>query len=233
MAPNILELLLNEDTQKYLIDMGYDKELLEDMIEEVKKLKQTKKKNNEKSRYWAFIYYEESPIKDYRKYLSEYGARAIISPWHDKDINELTGELKKKHKHIILCYEGPTTRNQVNELIEPFNAPIPIPQVNIKGAIRYLTHANNPEKHQYDKNDIELVGYETLEEVIDLTNEDIKEIWLKLKELVNIEKIKEYSDIVDWFLENGYILEFDYVINHTISVKSYIDSARNKELRKK
>lgn len=190
--------------------------------------------STKKSRYWAFIYYEESPIKDYKQWFMEHGSIAIISPWHDKDINETTGEIKKKHKHIILVYEGPTTYNQVKQITNEFNSPIPIPQINIKGAVRYLTHANNPEKFQYDKNDIELIGLSSLQEVIDLTKEDIEKIWQDIYKVMKEKKIYEYSDLVDYYLKSGLITEFDYVISHTLAINTYIISKRNKkELRKK
>ncbi len=184
------------------------------------------KDNREKRRYWAFIYYPESPIKDYKTYLQEHGATRIISPWHDEDINELTGEQKKKHKHIILVYDGPQTRKAVETLIEPFNSPIPIPQVSIRGAVRYLTHANNPEKKQYRIEDIELVGLKSIEEVIDLSAEEVAVIWRWIKETCTNENITEYSILVDYTLDHGFIQEFNYCINHTLPVNAYLTSKR-------
>lgn len=181
-----------------------------------------------KSRYWAFIYYPESPIKDYKTYLIEHGARAVISPWHDQDINELDDEIKKKHKHIILVYDGPQTEHAVKEFIKAFNSPIPIPQVSFKGAIKYLTHSNNPEKAQYKVEDIELVGYDSLSDIFEITEEDIRRIWTDIKQRTE-EGILEYSDICDFYLVGGYIQEFSYVVNHTIPVGKYLDSKRHKQ----
>lgn len=181
-----------------------------------------------KSRYWAFIYYPESPIKDYKTYLIEHGARAVISPWHDQDINELDDEIKKKHKHIILCYESPTTESAVKDLIKEFKSPIPIPQVNFKAAVKYLTHSNNPEKAQYKVDDIELVGYDSLSDIFEITEEDIRRIWTDIKKRTE-EGILEYSDICDFYLVGGYIQEFSYVVNHTIPVGKYLDSKRHKQ----
>lgn len=185
-------------------------------------------KENVKSRYWAFIYYEESKIKDYGKYFQEHGAIAIVSPWHDQDINELTGEHKKKHKHILLIYNNTTTYNQVKKITDDFGSPIPIPQINIKGAIKYLTHDNNPEKVRYNRDDIELFGINSLSEIIDLTKEDISKIWHDIIILVQDKKIIEYYDLVNYYMKEGYILEFDYIINHTISINAYLTSKRNK-----
>lgn len=185
----------------------------------------------EKSRYWAFIYYENSPIKDPKEYLIEIGARALISPWHDRDINEDTGELKKKHKHIILVYEGPTAQRPVKRITDKFKSPIPIAQVNLKGAVLYLTHTNNPEKAQYKQSDIELVGYDTLQEVIDLTASAERSLITTIMKDVKQNNISEYWDLVNFYGKQGLIYEFDYIVNHTMLWTKLLDSKRNKEIQ--
>lgn len=185
----------------------------------------------EKSRYWAFIYYEDSPIKNPKEYLIKIGARALISPWHDQDINEDTGELKKKHKHIILVYEGPTALKPVKRISDKFNSPIPIAQVNLKGAVLYLTHTNNPEKAQYKQTDIELVGYDTLQEVIDLTASAERSLITTIMKDVKERNISEYWDLVNFYRKQGLIYEFDYIVNHTMLWTKLLDSKRNKELQ--
>lgn len=187
------------------------------------------KDSREKSRYWAFIYYEESPIKNPKEYFIEKGARAVISPWHDKDVNEDTGEIKKKHKHIILIYDGPQTRGPVERITEDFNSPMPIPQVSLKGAVLYLTHSNNPEKYQYNQSEIELVGFDSLQDLIDLTAETERQIIMSFMRWVEDNKIYEYWDCLKYYGESGLILEFQYLSNHTILVCSLLNSIRNKK----
>ena len=188
-------------------------------------------KEIEKSRYWAFIYYEDSPIKNPKEKLIELGARALISPWHDQDINEDTGELKKKHKHIILVYEGPTAERPVKKITDIFNSPRPIRQVNLKGAVLYLTHTNNPEKAQYKQTDIELVGYDTLQEVIDLTASAERSLITTIMKDLKINNISEYWDLVNYYGKQGLIYEFDYIVNHTMFWTKLLDSKRNKEIQ--
>ena len=65
---------------------------------------------NVKKRNWAFVLYPESAPKDWKEQLSKTGLEGAISPLHDKDVNP-TGEPKKAHYHIIICYPGPTTFN--------------------------------------------------------------------------------------------------------------------------
>lgn len=181
-----------------------------------------------KSRYWASIIYEDSCPENYKDILSNLGLQCVISPWHDKDINEGTGELKKKHKHVLYIFDGPTTYNKVSKLVTVLNGTIPIIQASSKGAIAYWTHKNNPEKAQYDVKDMELVNIESLNDVIDLTEEDIRKIWNHIYTLVNKNNVLEAADILDYYLLNGLIVEFKYVRSNFASIKAYCDCKRNK-----
>lgn len=53
----------------------------------------------ERSNKWAFIFYKESAPTNYLQVLEELHVPFILSPWHNQDINNETGELKKSHKH--------------------------------------------------------------------------------------------------------------------------------------
>ena len=53
----------------------------------------------QRSNKWAFLFYKESAPEDYLEILEGLHIPFILSPWHDKDVNRKTGELKKAHKH--------------------------------------------------------------------------------------------------------------------------------------
>lgn len=181
-----------------------------------------------KSRYWASILYEDSAPKNYKDILSNLGLQCVISPWHDRDVNEGTGEIKKKHKHVLYIFDGPTTYSKVQKLSTVLNGSIPIIQASAKGAIAYWIHKNNPEKAQYDVKDIELVNIDSLNDVIELTEEDIRAIWKHIYQMVNKQNVMEVGDIMDYFMLNGLIVEFKYVRSNLSSIKAYCDSKRNK-----
>lgn len=78
---------------------------------------------------------------------------------HDKDVNEETGELKKAHIHVVghrLTADGkdsPCSKMTVaNALGIPENYIEPCKSE--AAMIRYLVHADNPEKFQYERKDI-------------------------------------------------------------------------------
>ena len=97
---------------------------------------------NIKKRYWAMVLYPESAPDNWRDTLRDTGIQCAISPLHDKDKN--ADDLPKKpHYHIILCYEGPTTYNNVLQLTEKLNQPIPQPLEQLRGYYRYLIHKDS------------------------------------------------------------------------------------------
>lgn len=49
----------------------------------------------QRSSKWTFLFYKESAPADYIEVLEELHIPFILSPWHDKDVNRKTGELKK------------------------------------------------------------------------------------------------------------------------------------------
>lgn len=57
------------------------------------------KKKDKRSSKWAFLLYKESTPDNYLEILEEMHVPFVLSPWHDKDVNIETGEVKKAHKH--------------------------------------------------------------------------------------------------------------------------------------
>lgn len=107
------------------------------------------KRAGKRSRNWSIVGYPESMPENWREILSDLMVPILVSPLHDSDKNP-GGELKKPHYHILLMFDTNKRAEQVREISDALNAPIPI-QLNSKpGAARYLCHLDNPEKVQYD-----------------------------------------------------------------------------------
>jgi hypothetical protein len=72
---------------------------------------------------------------------------------HDKDINHETGELIEKHVHAYVEFPNPRSFKSVAELLNvPENQVQKV--IDKNGILQYLIHKNQPEKYQYDFNDI-------------------------------------------------------------------------------
>lgn len=184
------------------------------------------KKVNIKKRNWCFVLYPESAPENWREQLKLTGLQCTISPLHDKDINP-NGEIKKAHYHIILCYGNTTTYNNVRVLTEKLHQPIPQALEQIKGYYRYFTHKDNPEKYQYNDNDIVCLNGFNISDYIEITKSEVLEIKKKLQVFICENSIIEYAEFMDkLLLDNNLSLEYEVACNNTYFFTSYIKSKR-------
>lgn len=186
-------------------------------------------KKNVKKRNWAFILYPESAPENWRQILSETGLQCAVSPLHNLDVNEETGEIKKEHYHIILCFNGPTSYNVVKNITDSLNSPTPQPLQQIKGYYRYLTHMDNPEKYQYNSNDITFINGFSPIDFIDLSKSEILKIQIDLIRLINQFDIIEYSTFIDTILDKNMIDGYEIASSNTYFFDRYICSRRNQK----
>lgn len=179
---------------------------------------------NKKARYWTFVAYPESLTTDLKTFLDDNCLIYAISPLHDKDI-DITGEPKKPHYHVLLEFPGPTTYKNVKENItDELKQPIPKPIMTIRGAYRYLCHLDNPEKAQYNVSDI--VKSESFELV--LCKSEVTTLKALILEDIKNNRIKEYYDLLQYYLNQGDMDRFDIVANNTIFFSTYLGSYRAK-----
>lgn len=181
-----------------------------------------------KKRYWAFVLYPESAPENWKEMLQQTGLSICVSPLHDKDINP-TGEPKKAHYHIILCYSGPTTFKCVKSITDSLNQPIPIALEQVRGYFRYLTHKDNPEKYQYNEKDITTINDFDIDNYNDLSISQIKTIMIDIQKIIRDNDILEYCDLLDFLLDSELFSYLDVAQNHTILFNTYITSLRNKK----
>lgn len=176
-----------------------------------------------KERYWTFILYPESAPEDWKDYLQKTGVKFAISPLHDRDINP-TGEKKKEHYHIIGFWDGPTTYERVCEITDNLKCTIPQRVMQPVGAIRYLTHKDNPEKFRYDEKDIQVLNGLDLKDIDGLTKTMVEDIKRAIIQLSRVNNITEYSKMYDYLDENDFTDMLDVLSNHTIFFNAYFKS---------
>lgn len=185
-------------------------------------------KKETRTRNWTIVLYEDSSPDNWRDILDDMHIEWIESPLHDKDINA-DGEVKKIHRHILLLFGGVKTYNQVKELIEPLKCPIPQRCHNAKAMVRYMAHLDNPDKAQYNINDI--IGHGGVD-VAELLRPSSSERYTLLDEMMQFIKeneIVEFQDIVDYARtfkrDEWFPLLCD---NSTIVISNYIKSCRHR-----
>ena len=185
---------------------------------------------NVKKRNWAFVLYPESAPKDWREQLQQTGLQCAVSPLHDRDLNP-TGEPKKAHYHIILCYSGPTAYNVVKSLTNgKLGQTIPQPLEQVRGYYRYLTHEDNPEKVQYSKSEIQTINGFNIGDFCELTKSEVTKITRDIVTFVRDNGICEYADLIELLMDGGETTAswFEVAISHTLFFKGYIESRRYK-----
>lgn len=181
-----------------------------------------------KKRYWSCIGYPESLPENWKDILSETRLPVCISPLHDKDVNETTEETKKPHYHILLCYDGPVTKENVQRITDQLNTPMPVPVDSVRGAVRYMTHKDNPEKFQYDEKDIQTLNGFDLSTFCELTAGEVNNILNQLVTLIREKQFTEYSDLIDHLQDSGEVDVLNVAMSHTYFLDAYLKSARNK-----
>ena len=180
---------------------------------------------NIKKRNWAFVLYPESAPLDWREQLQLSGITCAISPLHDKDIDP-TGEPKKPHYHIILCFPGPTSYNVVSSITASYNATIPKALESVRGMYRYFTHKDNPDKYQYDEKEITLLNDFDAADV--LNSGEVFHIMKMIDVLIENLKLFEYSDLMKYLRDNELNDYYNVAASHTLFFNTLISSYRNK-----
>ena len=196
----------------------------------------------DKSRLWAFEIYDESCPDDYHETLEdicdETGAK-IAYIWHDRDVYSerdlrraqkagrevdwKPGDTKKIHAHVLIDFPNPRRPKSILELLRPLDVKKVIPVHNRLGMNRYLTHLDNPEKHQYRSDEIVTInGYQVVTE----KHEDkLLRIWRELKEIIELHDITEAWELL--MLASGndehekFILNKAFFIDKVITWRRY------------
>ena len=184
-----------------------------------------------KSRTWGMVVYPESAPENWQELLAETFMQFAVSPLHDKDKNP-DGEIKKEHWHVILIWDGPVTQNAAMKVAEKVNAPQPVKLESVRGAYRYFTHMDNPEKYQYDEKEIKLFNGFDISSYISLTKEEKYEAIGKIMDIINENGITEYIDLLNILRANDYNL-FKVACDNTILFTNVVRSLRHSEYKRK
>lgn len=196
------------------------------------------KKKDERVRHWTFVLYPESAPIDWYEILQAEMLNFAVSPLHNLDIDEGTGELKKAHYHILLTFDGNKSFSQIKEITDKLKCPVPQKVNNTKGLIRYFVHKDNPKKAQYNVDDIRTNGDIDIFEAFKTATSRYEAISDMLVYVVEND-IKEFSTLLlharlknqEWFrllCDNS-----SYVINQFIKSRRHqtgIEREKEKEL---
>lgn len=158
-----------------------------------------------RTRNFATVIYPDSAPGNFLEIIGELKIPCFISPLHDQDVNP-DGELKKPHWHCMFMFEGVKTEAQVREIFDTFNG-VGLEIVNsLRGYARYLCHLDNPEKYQYNVDNVTMYGGADYFNVIGLASDKYKAVsemmdFIQDEDIMYFWDLLEYSRIHrnDWF----------------------------------
>ncbi|MGZ7899602.1 Rep family protein [Ligilactobacillus salivarius] len=186
------------------------------------------KKKDNRARTWTFIVYPESVPNNWRELLDSYHIPWVESPLHDKDVNP-DGTIKKPHWHVILMFDGKKSYEQIKEITDSLNAPVPQKTANPKGLVRYLIHMDNPEKYQYSREDIVCHSGAEVEQYFQLSSASRLQILKEMIIFIKDSRFENYLDFLAYCIENGEDEWLDIAVNHnTLALSKVIDSVYQK-----
>lgn len=177
-------------------------------------------------RNFTAIVYPDSAVENWKTLLGEMCIPCFISPLHDKDINFLTGEPKKPHYHLILCFEGKKSIKQAQEIFDSLKAVYSEKEMvvqSIRGAARYLCHLDNPEKAQYSEEDVIAFAGADYPSTIGLVTDKYRVIG-EMIDFCENNNVLSYAELLMWSRENKF--EWFRVLcdSGTYVIKEYLKS---------
>lgn len=190
--------------------------------------KKSSQKADDRSRTWTFILYEDSAPGNWSDLLDEMHIEWVESPWHDRDINS-DGEPKKKHKHILLLFQGKKSYEQIKQITDNLNSPIPQRCHSAKGTVRYMAHLDNPEKAQYSTSDIKGHGGVDVSDMLRPCASARYELIREMMRFCKEEHIVEFQDLLDYAMQERFEDWFPLLCdNSSYVLGQYIKSQRHR-----
>lgn len=186
------------------------------------------KKKDNRARSWRLVVYPDSAPQNWRDILDEENLSWVESPLHDKDKNS-DGTIKKAHWHVLLFFDGKKSYEQIEEITNSINAPIPQVMKNPKGMVRYLIHLDNPEKYQYKREDIKCHGGADVEQYFELSMSTRNCVLREMMEFIHDSEIDNYDDLIGYCIKHKEWDWMDIAANHnTLAINKLLDAIYQK-----
>lgn len=194
----------------------------------------SKENGKGRTRNFATVVYPESAPEKWQDILAEQFVPAFISPLHDKDINP-TGEAKKPHYHVVVMFDGVKTKEQAQDLFVKIGGVGCEVVQSIRGYARYLCHMDNPDKAQYNQEDVRSLCGADYVGVVGLVLDKYKAIG-EMIDFCKEYNIYSYSDLLEYCRSERFDWFRVLCDNGTVVMKEYLKSrtwSENREVEKK
>lgn len=168
-----------------------------------------KAKNGTRHRAWTMIFYPDSAPPEWADYLSDLHVPIWVSPLHDQDVwtekderenaNHKAGTPKKPHYHLICQYEVQVDRQTFLEDMKGLNGSEYVKAVkSLISMVRYLVHADDPDKAQYSREDVRVFGGAEIDLVEQLGSHERHEALKAMRRFIREHGITQFYEFVDY-----------------------------------
>lgn len=183
------------------------------------------KKQVAKTRGYACVIYTDSAPEDWKERLIETHIPALISPYHDKDVNA-DGSPKKPHYHVMIVFDGPRTPEQAERILTQIGAANgEVKALNsITGYARYLCHLDNPDKYQYNQDEVVALAGAEYDAYIN-RSEDRQQTLREIQEFIDKYAIYSFAALQRYARLNNKVWFRHINENCAYAVKEYLKTA--------
>lgn len=182
--------------------------------------------SGERTRNFAFLVYPDSAPAGWIETLQETHVEGFVSPIHDGDSNPDNTQ-KKTHYHVMIMYSSVKTRKQAAELRDSVGGVGWENVASARGYARYLCHLDNPEKAQYNPEDVIELGGACYADMIRRPADAVKAV-REMMCYIRENNVLFYSDFVDYCADERPEWFETLVTRNTYAVYTYI-KARSKK----
>jgi len=157
----------------------------------------------------TFLVYPDSAPENWIQILRDLKVPFIVSPLHDKDkdLGELDGDLcplpKKPHYHVAVTCEGVHSLDYFQDLAKLVNGTIAWKIENLRSMLRYFCHMDNPEKYQYNQNEMMAYCGADLSALFKLQGQQLLDAVRCIIQTVRDESIYSFQDLVYYLHDNN------------------------------
>lgn len=175
-----------------------------------------------RTRNFATVIYPDSAPEGWKEILSDQFVPAFISPLHDKDTNP-TGESKKPHYHVLIMFDSVKTKEQAEDIFKRIGGVGCEVVQSIRGYSRYLCHLDNPEKAQYNQEDVRSMCGADYNGTIGLITDKYKAIG-EMIDFCIANNIYSYSQLLEYCRMERFDWFRVLCDNGTVVIKEYLKS---------
>lgn len=177
-----------------------------------------------RTRNFVTVLYPESVKENFKELISSSCVRCFLSPLH-KDDKDPDGNPKKPHYHLLIMYDAVKSLEQAKEFVSSLGG-VGCQKVNsLRGQARYLCHLDNPDKRQYNIEDVQRFGGADYRAIIGLQSDKYQSI-REMIEFCGANQIYSYRQLLLYRSTNNEQWFRCLCDNGTLVMKEYLKSLK-------